>query len=478
MSIERQAIAGLKWSAAGKVLSQTFSWVVTLVVLRLLSPGDYGLMALSSVIITTIAAIAELGLGASLVQARDVAKEELARAAGTLFIVNIGCALALVVIAPLLADWFALDPLTNVVRVAALQFVFNAIDAVPQSMAYREMRFKWLTGIDLAAAVTTSAATLVLAFAGAGVWALVLGSLSGGALRSFLLVTLGTAALPQFSLRGMSGHLQFGGAVTAGRVLWQLAQQFDVIIVGRVLAQEAVGLYSVAVQLANLPIYKAMSIINQVAFPTVSRLQDDRPRLQARLLEAIGLLFFAAIPLLWGLSSVAPEFVEVVLGEKWQAITFPLQMVSCIAPLRMLAAVLSTATAGVGRADLDLLNTLVLLVVLPLAFLCGVQWGVDGVAASWLVAVPLAFALNWGRTHRSLGLRLRQIARAGRAPMIAGLMMYAAVLGCRWLLGDLAPLFRLPILIAAGAAAYLAMISLLDRAVWVDFRRVVSALRG
>jgi O-antigen/teichoic acid export membrane protein len=241
--------------------------------------------------------------------------------------------------------------------------VLNAIDTVPESVAYRQMRFKWLTAVDLTGALVASVSTLVLAVAGAGVWALVCGNLAGGAVRSTLLVAQGTAVMPEFSLRGMGHHLRFGGTVTLGRVLWQLAQQSDVIILGRVLHQDAVGLYAVALQLANMPVQKAMSVINQVAFPSISRLQDELPRLRARLLGSIRLLFFAGIPMLWGVSSVAPEFVDVLLGERWHAAIFPLQIASFVAPLRMLAAVLSTATAAVGRADLDLRNTIVVFVV-------------------------------------------------------------------------------------------------------------------
>jgi O-antigen/teichoic acid export membrane protein len=478
MSIERQVVAGLKWSAAGKLIAQTFSWIVTLVVVRLLSPDDYGLMALGGVIVTTIAAVAELGLGASLVQAKDISRDELARVAGTLTVINFACALALVLVAPLLAELFALEKLADVVRVCALQFVLNAIDAVPQSMAYRQMRFKWLTAVDLGAALVTSVITLALAIAGAGVWALVIGSVSGGAVRSALLVTQGTAVMPEFALRGMSHHLRFGGAVTVSRVLWQLAHQFDVMIAGRVLTQEAVGVYVVALQLANIPVQKAMSVVNQVAFSTISRLQGELPRLRTRLLEAIRLLFFVGIPILWGVSSVAPEFVEVLLGERWLAAVFPLQVASIIAPLRMLSAVLSTAIAGVGRADLDLRNTLVVFVIFPVAFVCGVHWNVDGLAAAWVAAVPITFAINWPRTWRTLGIDLHSIFSASRAPVIAGLAMYATVWAGRLAMNDQSALVRFPILAAAGAAVYLALVSILDRTVWTDLRRLLSALRG
>ncbi len=477
MSVERQAVAGLKWSAAGKLVTQVVSWAITLYVMRLLEPGDYGLVALAMIVVGTTAAIAEAGLGASVVQARDVSRNELARVAGTLTAVNAACALVLVLLAPLVADLFGASQLAPVVRACSLQFMFNAIDAIPQSMATREMRFRWLAALEVAAALVTSAATLGLAALGAGVWSLVVGTLAGGATRSLLLVTQGMFVPPRFALKGMGRHFRFGGAVTAGRVLWQLAHQFDVMIAGRMLGKDAVGVYAVAMQLATLPMQRAMSIVNQVAFPAISRLQDELARLQAGLLDATRLLFFAAVPALWGISAVAPELVHVLLDERWYATTLPLQMAALAAPLRMLAAVLSTALAGMGRADLDLRNSIVTFVVYPLAFAVGVHWGIDGLAISWLAAVPIVFALNWPRTRATLAIAGSRFAAAAGAPVAAGVAMYAAVWSARPALESVSALARLPALIAVGAVVYLVVVTALDRRVWRDVRRFASALR-
>jgi teichuronic acid exporter len=477
MEVERQAIAGLKWMTIAKLSGQGVSWVVTLIVLRLLSPADYGLMAISAVIISIMAGVAEFGLGASLVQSRTLDERELARLSGALAALNLGCGLVVLASAPLVAELFRDPRLVDVIRVSSLQFVLNAIDAVPKSLAQRGMRFGLIAGIELGATVLASVATLVLAYLGAGVWALVLGNLAGGVLRTALYVAQGTGVWPSFAFRGIGRHLRFGGAVTAARMFWQVAHQVDVLIAGRFLTDAAVGFYAVSLHLATLPMQRAMSIVNQVAFPTMARLQDEALRLHDRLLQAIRLLGFAAIPVLWGISAVAPEFVDVVLGEKWRAAILPLEVLSLVAPLRMLTAFLATALAAVGRADLELRNTIVSSVILPIAFLIGVQWLLDGLALSWLVAMPVVLAINFPRTSRALGLDAAQVFAALRAPLLAGAAMYGAVLGVRLLLAAQEALLRLPLLIVVGAGAYLAAVSVLDRSVWSDVKRVASALR-
>jgi teichuronic acid exporter len=478
VQIERQAATALKWNTAAKLLSQTFSWAVTLIVLRLLLPEHYGLAAISAVIVSIVAGMAEFGLGSALIQVQNLSRNELARVAGALGTLNVVCGAAVALAAPWLAGLFSEPRLEWVIRAASLQFLLYALDVVPQSLMQREMRFKAIAGIELAAAVCGSGATLTLALLDAGVWSLVFGNLAGATVRTGLLLGFGTFVRPSLRFAGIGRHVRFGSQVTASRFLWQLAYQLDTLIAARFLSREAVGFYSVSMHLATLPMNKSMGIVNQVAFPAVARLQDELPRLRARLLEALRLLAFVAIPALWGLSAVALEFVDVVLGSQWHAAVLPLQLVSLVAPARMLMAVFATATDAIGRAGLELGNTIIGAIVLPVAFLIGVRFGLNGLAASWLIAIPLLLAINVRRTCGALGLTGRSVFSASRAPLIAGMVLYAAVSLVRLALSDMEEAPRLPILIAVGAIAYVLAIQLVDRAIWTDARRLVAALRG
>src|SRR6266513_1014194 len=356
MNVERQAAVALKWTGVAKLCSQLVSWAITLIVLRLLAPEDYGLMALVSVVISFVMTLSEMGLGSSIVQVQQLGKEELARVNGLVVALNVGACLILVACAPLVAHVFREQRLAELVRVASLQFLLGALATIPQSLAYRKMRFKWLALIDMASVVAGALCTLALAWRGAGVWALVLGSLVQSSVRTALLLRDGWVR-PVFAGEGMRRHLGYGGAVAASRLLWQIVVQSDVLIAGRYLPSAAVGLYAVSVHVATMPMQKIMGIVNQVAFPTIARLQTELPRLRDGLLTASRLLTFVSVGALWGLSSVAPEFVRVVLGSQWDAAVYPLQAICLIVPLRMLGAIFTTAVLGLGRGDLDLRNS-------------------------------------------------------------------------------------------------------------------------
>ncbi|MGD9597432.1 MAG: lipopolysaccharide biosynthesis protein [Steroidobacteraceae bacterium] len=478
MDIEHKTAVALKWNAFAKLSAQLISWVVTLVVLRILTPADYGLMAIVMVVISIVSGVAEFGIGASLVQAPTLDRTALARIAGALGLLNLACGAAVAFSAPWLAGWFGDPDLVPLIQVAAVQFLFAAIEVVPQSLLQRELDFTRVARIEIAGALVSSLCTLMLAVAGMEVWALVLGWLIGGAVRAALFAATGRLVVPRLGLRGIAGHIRFGGIITITRVIWQFTMQMDTIIAGRFLGKEALGLYSVAMHFATLPMNKVMGIVNQVALSAVSRMQEERERLRIRLLEALRLLALASIPCLWGMSCVAPELVDAVLGPKWDAAIIALQLVSLVAPLRMLLGILATALAAIGRAELELRNTIVGAVVLTVSFLVGVRWGLEGLAASWLVAVPLVSAICIPPSARALGLTLVDIGTALRTPVLAGCAMYAAVVFTRTLLPGLDSAWLLPILIAVGCATYVSAIAVLDRTIFADLRRVASAVRG
>jgi len=478
VSIERQAAHAIKWSALSRVSGQVIAWGVTLIVIRLLAPEDYGLMAIATVIISVVGGIAELGLGASIIQAKNVERTALANLAGAIWVLNLSLALLVALASPLAGVFFSDPRLVDVVRVSALHFALNAVSTVPQSLAYRQMRFKRLSAIDLVAILVSSAVTLALALLGAGVWSLVLGSLCGAACRTAMLLFLSENVWPRLALRGLTEHLSLGGKVTLSRLLWQVVYQLDVAIAGRLLTKDAVGIYSVSLHFATLPMQKMMSVLSQVIFPTVARMQDDRSRLRARLLDGSRMLMFAAIPVLWGMSATAPELVEIVLGEKWLDAIFPLQVVTFVIPLRMLSNILSSSVSAIGRPEIELRNTVVSAVVLPIGFVVGALWGTEGLALSWTVTIPIIFTLNFATMGRVLLITPRAMIAAVYGSVLAGVLMVLAVAGTRLGVSSLPIAYRLAALVGVGATTYLAAAAVLDRQIAANVKQFAAAIRA
>ena len=464
MTLHDQIVTGLKWSAIGKVASQVLSWAVTVVVIRLLVPADYGLMAIIAVIIALLSHASDMGLGSALVQSREISDEQAGAVFGAMLLLAIGISLLLAASGSAIGRFFDDPRLATLVAVAGLQFVVNALAVVPESILRRLMSFKRLALAEMLGALATSLTTLALAMSGYGVWSLVLGNLGGSLVRVLSINVLNPHfVMPNLRLRGTRDLLGFGGYMTASRFAWYFMSQADVLIASKFLGKEALGLYSVSLHLASLPMQKAMSIVNQVAFSAISRVQDQADIARAGLTNTIRLLAYLMTPLLLGLACVAPDFVPVVLGDNWTGAVLPLQLVALAVPLRMLSALLSTAVTGLGQPRVDFRNTLTGLAIMPLCFFVGLQWGEVGLAASWLVGVPLVFLLNFRRTSSVIGLTMIQILVVTARPLLAAMLMSLAILVLRLLTLDiqLAPV-RLVMMILVGAAIYPAVALSID----------------
>ena len=478
MSIEKSAVSALKWTAGLRLAGQLASWLSTLFVLRLLTPQDYGLMAVVATLTGIGIAIADFGLSNSMIQARTLARDMQAKLAGMIVALHLVMMLIVMATAPVAAWFFRDDRLLSLLLVASLQYAFAAAAAVPHALAIRAMNFSWLARVELLTVVLGSLSTLAMAIHGAGVWALVGGMLVTAATRTLLLVTSGENIRPSFHFAGMHSHLSYSTNMAASQVVWNVASQSDVMIGGRVLGSTALGAYSVGLHLATLPMQKIMSVINQVAFAAVARLQDETERLRLRLTQATRTLALSAVGPMWGLAAVAPELVRLIIGGKWQEAILPLQLISVVVPLRMLSMVLATAVAGVGAAHVNLRNTLTTAIVWPLCFVVGAQWGANGLAASWLFAAPLTFVLNARRTGNALGLHMGNLLRTVWSPVAAGLVMFMVIVALRAVSADWNDLSRLISMVCTGALAYVLAVRLLDNQLLQEVRRLITTARG
>lgn len=469
MSINRKAISALKWAMAAKVVVQTASWAGTLIVVRLLTPEDYGLMAKVGVICAIAGAIAELGLGAAIVRSVEIARDDLRKICGLSLLFGAGTTIAVVAAAPLLAHLFQEPRLTWPIACASLQIMIGAAASIPIALWTRELSFRRLSQTEMVSGVVSIAATLLLALLGAGVWALVLGTLFGAITRSAALLILGERVWPLFSLRGIGEHLKFGLTLVGNRVSYFIVVQSDILIGSAFLSTTEIGRYSVALQLATLPMAKVMGTINQIALPAVARQQDDPSRVRQAVLKAIGVISLIAFPTLWGISAVAPELVRVVFGAKWLEVVPALMILPLVVPIRMVCTVLFTTVLALGNRKLDLRNTIVNFVVLPSGFFVGAHWGLVGLCSAWLVTVPLVYAYSLPAVLRFTGIRMLDLLAECGAPAAAAGVMYATVVALRWALAEQPPIVGLLTLSAAGACVYFAVMALISR------RHLVSA---
>jgi O-antigen/teichoic acid export membrane protein len=455
MTLRNRTLSGFRWTATVKFASQIITWAITLLVVRLLTPTDYGLLAMATVFVAFLTMFSELGLGPAIVQRRDMDETLLRRVFGVVLLVHAGLAAILALSAPLIAAFYNEPRVAPIVQVLSIQFVLSAFIVIPDAQLLRRMEFRNRSLLDLSGAIIGSVATLALAFSGEGVWSLVTGSILSQTWKTIGLNVLSPFPhWPEFSLRGLKSMLAFGGHITAAGVFGMFFAQIDTVICAKLLGHEILGFYSVGVNLASLPSQKTAGLVNGVAFPAFSSVQHDVRKVREYVLMGVRVLSFFAFPVSWGMSSIAPEIVQVVLGPKWTMATIPLQALALVVPFRIVGNFIGVAVQGRGRPDIILRNTIwAASLGAPLLFGGAYFWGLTGLSVAWLVVSPLLFIPALMRSASVINVGISDVTRASVPAAGASLAMYAVVYFTRRIIGH-ADMLHMIILIAVGVITY------------------------
>ncbi|HXV35843.1 MAG TPA: oligosaccharide flippase family protein, partial [Myxococcota bacterium] len=257
-------------------------------------------------------------------------------------------------------------------------------------------------------------------------------------------------------------------------ILWFAYSNLDLVIAGKLLGSDLVGIYSVALTLSWVPLRKVMPTVNDIAFSTFSRIQSDRDRVRQSVLRSVRYAFAVFLPIFWGMVLVAPDAVPIVLGEQWAGTVVPLQFVCAILPMRAIVAVIPPALFGVGRPRVNVVTTAIALPIMAVGFATGAHYGVVGLAAAWLAAYPLVFAVITTQSFPVLGVSWRDVWNNLRFPLLAGAAMVGSVLCVQLVTRDAPTLLRLIVCMASGAAVYLGVIYKADRAAITDLRALLA----
>jgi len=468
--LRTQVITAVRWTATARLIGQILSWVITIIVIRILSPADYGLMAEAAVIVAFFTILNSIGFDAVLVQRADL-DERLRRATfGLVIVVNVAFFLVLFFGAPLIAAFFDQPRLAAIMQVMSFQFLMLIFETLPQSRLEREIRFKRRSIVDLATLFAGSIVTLVLAYLQFGVWALVWGNMVTIATRMIgLNIIERSFCVPLFSLTPLRESFSYGGYVTIDRVLRFAFGETDKFIGGKIMGAQALGYYAVASHIASLPIQKLTGFINSIAFPAFAQTERDSGDTARYLLKAGSLMSLFAFPVFFGISSVAYELTLLLLGKKWLIAALPLQIISIAMPLRMLYNIFQPFLWGVGRPGVSASNFAIAAIAMPAAFVVGAQWGPVGLSVAWVAVYPMVFVLSVARASSLVGVRPTAFFASMAGPLLAATLMYLAVLAVSHVAsGTVGSMLHLSQLVLTGVVVYVAAAMLCCRQTLFD----------
>jgi len=459
-TIGEKVVRGFRWLAVGRFAGQLVTWVVTIFVIRILSPEDYGLMAMATVVVGFLSLFDEMGMGAAIIQQEEIDRHQVAQVFGVVLLINFGAFLLVLLLAKSIAQFFNEPRLVTITWALSVQFPLLALQVVPDAIIRRRMDFRGKSIVSFTSMIAGSFVTLGFALADFGVWSLVYGNIVTVVIRTIgFNIVAAYFCWPSFNFSGLRRIVTFGGQVTLERVLWFIYSQADIFLVGRVLGKELLGFYSVAIHLASLPMSKLGALLNEISFSGFSRIQSDPQQVSSQLRKATSVVAFFAFPVFFGLSATAPEIVSVILGEKWIPSTVPLQLLSLVIPLRMLDLVIPTALMATGRAGISVGNAAIAAVILPVSFLIGLNWGLVGVCYAWIAGYSLYYCLSMFRSLPALGVSLGGYLATVTPIAASAALMVVVVNSIRWLLPEAlaGTAASLGILVVSGAATFLTL---------------------
>jgi PST family polysaccharide transporter len=462
--MDRSLAHSLVWKAAGDWFSQIFSWVSLLIIVRLLSPADFGTVGMGIVLLPYLRSLGAFGVPRVIVNFRDLTEDRIAQLNTFSVVLGLACFALAAVLAHPVSLFFHDLRLVPVVIVTSLSLIFWGFGGVPNGLLYREMQFRRTSIYDALFSVTAAAVTLLMAYLGFGYWALAWGNVVAAAIRSGLIVLARPHRYAMPRLGELREPLLFGWHVMVSLVAMNSYQSLDNVTVGRVLGRSALGFYGLAWTLANLPLEKVTSLVTTVVpsyLSVVQKTPEEVRRYVRTLTEALSLITFPATV---GLGLVAKELVPVALGHKWDGVVLPLQILSVYGAFRSIVALLPKVLTAVGKTRFLMWTDLFALMLMPSAFYIGTHWGAAGVAWAWVIAYPAVAGLLYWKTFTAIGMRAGEYIQRLRPALDGTIVMCACVLLLKSLMGQSLPVVaRLTMEIAAGAIVYVGTGFLLHR---------------
>lgn len=460
MSLGASIRGGSRWLATGSIGSQLLSFIVGVVLARLLTPADFGAIVTIQIFTGFAGYFAGGGIGEALVQTKKLQESHF----HAIFTLQLLIGVALFLSFYFFASWFGEmydNPLyTDLMRISAITFLTRPFASIPMVKLRRQMRFKEVSIINVLTLIVSSTVSITLALNGMGPWSLIVAGLIGSLFRVPVLfmvahwlprVHVDIAAIKRFSPYGLK--------ISANDILTYINSQIANFLISTNGNASSVGTFNKADSLKTIPVMSIGQSVYQPIFRGLSKIQDDKDTSTYIFTRAITLLSVYMLPFYTGLFWTAEPFIGVVYGEKWLPAVEPLQILSLCGLSYCLGNPASAVIAAQNQLTKEIFVSLANFVLTGIGVYLGIKWfGLNG-AAGALLLIELNSSFWYSSiATRSLGIRLSRVYRA----LIPGLILNGILLAALYLsdlilhMGDQAPdpASRLGVMIVVGLTAY------------------------
>ena len=395
---------GVAWSGIDNVAQHSVSFVVSIVLARLLSPDDYGLLGIIAIFTAICNAIINGGFGSALIRKKNVTDNDY----NTTFIVNLFSSIILYflifILAPPISIFFNRHELVLLIRVSSLSFIIGALAIVQQTILIKNIDFKTQTKISLIASIFSGIIGIVLALIGIGVWALVAQMLSLQLFRTGLLWFF-NRWIPNFRFSNESFHnlFGFGWKIMASSLLDTIWRELNQVVVGKYYSPASLGQYTRSQQFAQLLSGNLTAVIQKVTYPVLSNIQDDKARMIAAYRKIIKVTVFITAVSMFFLGAISEPLIHCLIGEKWHEAATYLPLICIVGSFYPLHAINLNMLQVQGRSDIYLVLEIIKKILAFGPLFIGAFVGIIPMLLADIVVDVISYFLNSHYSGKFLG---------------------------------------------------------------------------
>lgn len=409
---KKQTVSGIKWNLLNQTITQGITFVISLTLMRMLAPEQFGLIGMVTIFSGFLTVFRDFGLGNAIIQKKGINIQDKSTIFWVTLVVGFFLSTILVVLSPLLADFYDEPRITSIARALSLLFFLQALGSTHNALLRKKLLYKNLFWVNTSAVLIGGTAALIAAHQDYGLWALVIQQVVTDLLTTIAL-WLVFPFRPRFifSLIHLKHHLKFGLPMVGTQSVNYWSRNADNLLIGRFLGADLLGIYSRAYSIMMLPLSRVSGVISSVMFPSLSMIQDDLDRVKKIYLKMSRVIAFFTFPIMGMLIVVAEPFVKLVLGEQWIGMVPVLQILSIVGAIQSVATLNGNIFMSQGKTALDFKVNIVSNFIIVLAFLIGVQYGIIEVAWTYLIAVFIIILPQWYIMGKLISCKLLEIIK-------------------------------------------------------------------
>lgn len=423
-SLKQATTKGLFWSSVERFSNQGVQFVFSIILARLLSPSDYGIIAMVTIFFAVAQSFVDSGFSNALVRKTDRVEEDLS----TCFYFNIGVGIiayiVLFLIAPLVANFYNQPILSPIIRITGLGVILNSLCVVQQALFTIKIDFKSQAKITLSATVISGIVGILLAYQGYGIWALVWQGVASSIVRMGLLWLMSKwRPRTGFSKSSFNYLFGYGSKLLASGLLDTIYNNIYPIVIGKFYNPAQLGNYSRALGWAQLPSANITSILQRVTFPVLSAIQDDSLRLQNSYRRLLKLSAFIVFPLMMGLAAMASPLIRVILTAKWDGCVLYLQILCFALMLYPIHAINLNLLQVKGRSDIFLRLEIIKKIIGVVILIITIPLGITAMCLGMVFSSIICLIVNTYYTSRFIDVGLLTQLKDLRIILINSLVM-------------------------------------------------------